>query len=126
MIKLISEEYNLAKFPDNFSENNYDKLEEIGIDEPRSVYEEIAIFKFIFPNDDIRSITLVGLYNIKNHSYIDIEQCAAKYYGGDSKIPESYMIYFAGEDAQVELRFLKENESWVDKGSKCAMKIIKN
>ena len=120
------EVFTLPKFPEDITGKIYEQHEQEGLDEPRSVYEEIGILRYLEPNDDLRSIVFLALYNIKNFSYIDIDHCASKYFGSESKIPKEYMVYYTGENSKSLLNFLKNNESWTKEGVKYASKIIRN
>jgi len=62
----ISDIYGLHKYPESFTEEDYKRFEEQGIDDPRSVYEEVGIIHYLEPNDDPRGIVLFAIYNIKN------------------------------------------------------------
>ncbi|MFZ1527491.1 MAG: hypothetical protein WAT19_01995 [Ferruginibacter sp.] len=62
----ISELYNLHKYPDDITEDDYKKYEDEGLDNPRTVFEEVGIIRYLEPEDDPRGIVLFALYNIKN------------------------------------------------------------
>jgi len=120
------EVFKLAKFPDDISEELYTEFYEKGLDEPRSVYEEIGILRFLAPGDDPRSIVFRAIYDIKNYEYIDIDECAIIHFGKKKSIPKEYMVYYSGENSKAILNFLKEGESWTKDGVKYASKVIRN
>ncbi len=120
----ISEVYKLPKFPDDITKNLLNEYQERGVENPRSVYEEIGIIRFLQPNDDPRGIVLAALYNVKNTQYIDIDICAAEFFGSFENIPDEYVIYYEGEGAECKLCFLKKGERWAKPGIKYASKII--
>jgi hypothetical protein len=75
-------------------------------------------------DDDPHGVVLCALYNIKNKTYIDINICAERHFGGKRNIPHSYMIYYTGQDADGKLNFLNEGEQWSKDGVKYASKIV--
>src|SRR6187431_1268048 len=50
----IANLYELHKFPDDITEDDYKTYEEEGIDDPRTVFEEIGIIRYLEPDDDPR------------------------------------------------------------------------
>lgn len=119
----LSELYGLHKYPDEITEEDYKNYEDEGIDSPRTVFEEVGIVRYLEPNDDPRGVVLFALYNVKNRGYVNIDDCAEKHFG-KGKIPQSYVVYYTGQDAESKLNFLKEGESWTKEGVKYASKII--
>ncbi|WP_439507038.1 hypothetical protein [Sediminibacterium sp.] len=120
----ISELYNLHKYPDDITEDDYRKYEDEGLDNPRTVFEEVGIIRYLEPEDDPRGVVLFALYNIKNRTYIDISFCAEKHFGSRKKVPDNYVVYFTGQDADSKLNFLNAGESWTKEGVKYASKIL--
>lgn len=120
----ISKLYGLPKYPEDISEDDYKKYEEEGIDNPRTVFEEVGIIRYLEPNDDPRGVVLFALYNIKNRTYMDINFCAERHFGSKKKIPDSYMVYYTGQDADSKIHFLKAGESWAKEGVKYASKVL--
>ena len=120
----ISELYNLHKYPDDITEDDYKKYEEEGLDNPRTVFEEIGIIRYLEPEDDPRGVVLFALYNIKNRRYMNIEFCAERHFGNKKNIPNNYIVYYTGQDADSRLNFLLDGESWVKEGVKYASKIL--
>lgn len=122
--ELVSVAYNLPKFPDSFSDEDFEKYCREGVDNPRSVYEDVGIIRYLEPYDDPRGIVLCALYNIKNRTYTDRSICASRHFGSKSKIPKEYVIYFTGETADSKLNFLTGDESWTKPGVEYASKIL--
>ncbi len=122
---LVSDMFNLPKYPDDITEDYYAQCEEEGIFEVRTVFEEVGIIRYLEPDDDPRGIVLFALHNIKHKTYMDIDYCAIKHFGGKRKVPKEYMVYYTGEDSDSKLNFLNDGESWLKPGVRCASKIIK-
>jgi len=121
----IANLYELHKFPDDITEDDYKTYEEEGIDDPRTVFEEIGIIRYLEPDDDPRGVVLFALYNIKNRTYMNIDFCAERHFGNEKQIPSSYMIYYTGTDVDSKLNFLEDGETWTKPGVKYAFKILK-
>ena len=120
----ISEFYNLHKYPDDITEDDYKRYVEEGLDNPRTVFEEVGIIRYLEPEDDPRGVVLFALYNIKNRTYMDIGSCAEKHFGSKKKIPDSYMVYYTGQDADCKLNFLSAGDTWNKEGVKYASKVL--
>jgi hypothetical protein len=120
----ISELYNLHKYPEDITEDDYKKYEDEGIGSPRTVFEEVGIIRYLEPKDDPRGVVLLALYNIKNRTYMDLDFCAKKHFGSKKKIPDNYVVYYTGQDADSKLCFLNDGESWAKDGVKYASKIL--
>jgi len=121
----ISDAYGLPKYPDSFTEEDYRRYEEEGIDNPRSVFEEVGIIHYLEPEDDPRGIVLFAIYNIKNRFSIDINEAAKKHFKNKKRIPPEYMIYFLGDKSSTMMYFLENGKSWVETGAKYASKILR-
>lgn len=121
----ITDAYDLPKYPDSFSQDDYEKYDTEGIDNPRSVFEEVGIIHYLEPNDDPRGIVLFAIYNIKNRTYMPMDEPASRHFKTKEKIPPEYIIYYLGDRSETMLYFLEKNESWSEKGAKYASKIIK-
>ena len=121
----ITDAYGLPKYPDSFTEEDYKRYEEEGIDNPRSVFEEVGIIHYLEPEDDPRGIVLFAIYNIKNKVCIDINEASRRHFRSKKKIPSSYMIYFIGDKSSTMLHYLEDGKSWVETGAKYAAKILK-
>ncbi len=120
----IADLFQFYKFPDDFTDDDYKRFEEESIHKPRSVFEEVGIIRYLEPNDDPRGIVLLALYNAKHSTFMDINICAERYFGGKSKIPLTYIVYYTGKDSDSRLNFLKEGELWTKPGVKYASKIV--
>lgn len=120
----ISKLYNLHKYPDEITEDDYKIYKEEGIDYPRTVFQEIGIIRYLEPEDDPRGVVLFALYNVKSRKYMDINLCARKHFGSKKKIPDNYIVYYTGQDADSKLNFLNAGESWTKEGIKYASKIL--
>lgn len=121
---LLCEHYDLPKYPEDFTDKYYTRFEKMGIDDPRSVYEEATIFNYLEPNEDPRGKVMVAIYNVKNGKFIDINECALKHFGSKESIPKEYSVCFIGEGFAGRLHFLKPEESWFDLGAKSANRVI--
>ncbi len=114
----VAEHYHLPKFPWDI-ENSNDGTEIL------SVYEEIAIVKCIFPEDELKGIVMLALYNVYVNELIPIDEAAAIHYGDHDKIPDQYMVYFGGKDVDANLRFDIGDMSWTDAEVVSMKKIVK-
>lgn len=119
----LSEHYNLPKYPENITQEHYDLFESMGIDESRSVFEELALFKYLNPDDDPRGMVMAALYSVKNGFFTEISECAHKFFGSKKAIPKEYALCFIGNDISGHIRFLQPEESWVDLGARSMMKV---
>ena len=119
----LSDFYGLKKFPEDITEEEYENYLEAEGSDPRSVFEEVGIVRYLEPSEDPRGIVMVAIYNILNRDPLDIDNCAEMHFG--KAIPKSYVIYFTGQDADATLNFLKEGEPWHKEGIKYASKIIR-
>lgn len=114
----------LPMYPDAFTEDDYEKYSEMGIDDPRSVFEELVLYKFMDPEADPRGAVMMALYHVFNGIQVPLEECAAKHYGGKEKVPEGFMVCFIGDGIHGRLHFLEKGESWFDLGARSAMKLV--
>lgn len=121
----ISDMFNLHKFPDEITDDDYEKYEIAGIDEPKTVFEETGVLRYLEPKGDPRGIVFCALFNVKNRSYTDMEECARKHSGAKKKIPPEYVYYFTGDDIDSKLNFLQQGESWNKPGVRYAGKVVK-
>src|SRR5687768_5789050 len=60
----VADEFDLPKYPENVTEDHYRRFSELGVDEPRSVFEENAILRYLEPDDDPRGLAMLALYNV--------------------------------------------------------------
>ena len=116
----VSEMYGLPKFPDEV-----DHEEEWEYDEPRSVFEEIALARYLFPDDLPRGIVMLALQNIYRKFCIPFDDVAAEYYGSHDDIPDSYFLYFFGKDVDATVKLDIEDQSWIDAGAGLMKKVMK-
>lgn len=123
---MLSDIYQLHRFPNDITEDDFRKYKEEGIDNPRTVFEEVGILRYLEPDDDPRGVILCALYNIKNRTYVDINFCAERHFGNRENIPLSYMIYYTGQDVDSKLCFLGDGELWAKEDVKYASKIVKH
>ena len=119
----LSDFYGLKKFPEDITEEEYENYLEAEGSDPRSVFEEVGIVRYLDSSEDPRGIVMVAIYNILNRDPLDIDNCAEMHFG--KAIPKSYVIYFTGQDADSTLNFLKDGESWHKEGIKYASKIVR-
>jgi hypothetical protein len=118
----LSDHYDLPKYPENFSDKYYERFQQMGVDDPRSVFEEATLWRYLEPEDDPRGIVMIALYNVRHGKFLDLNECAQKHFGS---IPKEYMVCYTGEGFAGELHFLNPGESWFDlPGSKSACKVI--
>ena len=120
----LSEHYDLVKYPDDITDEVFERFEQLGMDDPRSLFEEIGIIRFLKPKADPNGLVIQAAYHLLNYTYIDIDYCAKKHFGNIKKIPNSYMIYYSGEKADSILNFAAENESWAKPGIKYGSKVV--
>lgn len=93
------------------------------IDDPRSVFEEHALLKFMEPNDDPRGIVLSSVYHVKNNIGVNYLDVAKKEFG--NKIPKGLQIGIKGDGINGIVVFpIKENKSWFDLGCIVNTKLI--
>ena len=121
----LSTAFELPKYPEDFTDALYAHYEELKIDDPRSVFEEFCIIRYLEPDDDPRGVVMMALYNVYKGIQMPLDECARKHYGGKRKIPKQYMVCYIWEGIKGRLHFLKEDESWVDLGARAASKVIR-
>lgn len=123
---ILADLYQLPKYPEDITDDDYIQLAKKGINKPRSVFEEVGIFRFLEPDDDPRSVVISAIYTLKNRTYVNINLCAEQHFGGQEYVPQSYVVYYTGNDADGKLNFLTDEEStWLKEGVKYASKIIR-
>jgi len=121
----VAEAFQLPKYPTDITEKHYEEYEELGI-EPRSVFEELAILKYLSgPEDDIRAVVLNALYNIYEKGPYDIEEAAQKFFGSYKKIPDAYFIYYFGDAADARIDFKIEKNNWIEAGARMMQQCYK-
>ena len=119
--KKLCEHYDLPQMPEDTLK--YKKqYEELGITDPRSVFEEHALLKYFMPENDPRGLVLNATYHVKMDIRVDYQEIAEKEFGNN--IPENLQIGIRGSDIDGEIVFpIKEGKSWVDLDCKVLVKI---
>ena len=102
----ICELYDLPKMPEDL-ERYSEYYDENDIDEPRSVFEEVALIKFLEPNDDPRGIVLAATFNVKHNIGVDLKEIMKMSFGKPK-------FGIKGEGINSEIVFIGENENWID------------
>lgn len=108
----ISELYGLPKLPEDAQE-----LAETTGEEVISVYQELGLVKFQEPDEDIRGLVLVALYNVLNKVTVDLDEIYKK-----ANMKKERGICYKGENSKVTISFLEENVSWFDADCKLFLK----
>ncbi|MNR24158.1 hypothetical protein D3C85_1412230 [compost metagenome] len=114
----LSNLYDLPKMPEDliryeaYYENN-------GITDPRSVYEEAALLKFLEPNDDPRGIVLLAIYHVKHAIGVNLHDVFKKNSG---KLSRNSKLGIKGKSINTLIVFIKDNESWCDLDYKVVLK----
>jgi hypothetical protein len=121
----LSSAFQLRKYHEDLSDATYSHFDELEIDDPRSVFEEFCIIRYLEPDDDPRGVVMMALYNVYKGIQMPLNECARKHYGGKRKIPKQYMVCYIGEGIKGRLYFLNEGESWVELGARAATKVIR-
>jgi hypothetical protein len=113
----VSELYHLPMFPGEVSketdENN------------RSVFEEVGIVKYIFPDDELKGIVMLAIYNVFNTECISVDEAAAIFYNSHDDIPDEYFVYYFGKDVDAKIEFDIGNKTWIEAGCISMQKIFK-
>jgi hypothetical protein len=112
---MVSDMYKISKFP----QENDDEVDYL---ESTSVYEQLGFLKFLEPNVDLRGLVLCAIYFVKNGYITDIDAVFSKKYG--TKIPDCSGFGFKGNNTNVEIIFVKKEESWFDLGCKMFTKYV--
>ena len=118
----LCELYDLPKMPVDTKryESYYDEND---ISNPRSVFEEHALIKFMDPNNDPRGMVLSAVYNVKNNVGVDYNHVAEIEF--ENEIPKDLQIGIKGNGIDGTVLFpQKEGKSWVDLGCIVLNKLI--
>lgn len=112
----------IPKMPDDTS--RYEKFyEENNIEERRSVFEENALLKYVYPEEDPRSILVTAVYSVKHLVGVDLDEILEKEFGKD--FSGNYVVGYRGNGVNGEIVFpQKEEKSWVDLGCFMVKKIV--
>jgi len=108
----VSALYALPKLPEDAQEIEGSTGEEV-----ISVYQELGLVKFLEPDDDIRGLVLVALYNVLNKVTVGLDEVYKK-----AGMKKERGICFTGENSKVMISFLEENASWFDSGCNLYLK----
>lgn len=115
--------FDLPKMPEDTSryEDYYEKNE---IDEGRSVFQEYALLKYFYPEEDPRSLILWAVYNLVHLIGVDIDEILIKEFGED--FPDGCLVGYRRNGIDGEIVFpQKEGKNWFDLGCIAATKIVK-
>lgn len=116
--------FDLPKMPEDKSryEDYYEKNE---IDERRSVFEEYALLKYCYPEEDPRALILFAVYNLIHLIGVDIDEILISEFG--ENFPDNCIVGYRGFGIDAEVVFpQKEGKSWFDLGCIAATKIVKS
>lgn len=115
--------FDLPKMPEDTSRYE-DYYEKNGIDEWRSIFEENALLKYFYPEEDPRSLVLTAVYNLKHQIGVDLDEVLINEFGED--FPDGCLIGYKGHGIDGEVVFpQKEGKSWVELGCITATKIVR-
>ena len=104
--------YNLPKIPEDAN-----KIAELTGETINSVYQELGLVKFLEPDEDIRGLVMVAVFNVLNKATIKLEDVYKKA-GMSAERP----ICFSGEFSRVKISFVDETTNWFDNGCKLYLK----
>jgi hypothetical protein len=115
--------FDLPKMPDDTL--RYEEYyKENDVEEKRSVFEENALLKYIYPNEDPRQILVTAVYSVKNFVGVDLDEILLAEFGDD--FSDDYVVGYRGNGVHGEIVFpQKEGKSWVDLGCFMAIKIVR-
>jgi len=119
-LKKLSDVYDLPLMPEDL-ESYQTYFESRNIADPRSVYEEAALIKFLEPDDDPRGIALFAVYNVKHGMGVNLNDVFKK---NAKKVPKSGRIGIKGEGLNTSIIFLNETDNWFDLGCKVMIKLL--
>jgi hypothetical protein len=109
----LSEKYNLPKYPDDVENRETIIVGDFHLYEPISMYEVLGKLKFVDnKSENLKSNVLFAAYLIINKLEPFIDEELDEYLKNDQLIGFGYK----GEDVDVLMIPIKENESWFDKG----------
>lgn len=112
----VTELYKLPKFPEDVDTENDE--------ESRSVFEEMAILKFMFPDDELKGIVMLAAYNTYTKEFVSIDEAASIHYNGYENIPKEYFVYYFGKDIDARIEFDIKGQSWIEAGAIKLQKVI--
>lgn len=120
----LSKVYNIPRMPTDISDEEFEDDEEFDdVTDPRSLFEEHALIKYLAGEDeDPRSVVLSAAFHLLNDYRVDLFQVAEKEFGED--IPEKCKIGIKGDGFSGEVVFpQKESKSWFELGCKIMKQI---
>ncbi|WP_405351586.1 hypothetical protein [Nonlabens sp. Asnod3-H03] len=118
----LCELYDLPKMPNDL-ERYEEYYENNDVENPRSVFEEHALLKYLEPNNDPRGLVLSAIYHVKNGFGVEYEEIAEKEFG--EEVPENLQIGIKGSGINGVIVFpLKEGKSWFDLGCIVNTKLV--
>ncbi len=97
----IAEYLHLPKQP----ENSIDERSDGSNIQTRSVFEELALINFMFPEEDMRGNVLLAMYNLHHKNYIEYNEVAIINYLDYNSIPDEYFIFFLGDTIDAHIMF---------------------
>ncbi|WP_299399119.1 hypothetical protein [uncultured Gelidibacter sp.] len=116
--------FDLPKMPEDTSRYE-DYYEENEIDDARSVFQEYALLKYFYPEQDPRSLILWAVYNLIHLIGVDIDEILINEFGED--FPDDCIVGYRGKGIDGEIVFpLKEGKNWFELGCIAATKIVKH
>ena len=111
----VSKLYNLPKFPEDVVMMTESEEEFFEDERNKSVFEQLAIHKAVFPDSDIRGSVLAACLAVYKKFYYTIQEGSAEYYGSHDNIPETYYAYFIGTGSDVTIEFSETENAELQK-----------
>lgn len=108
--KQLSKMYDLPLMPEDL-ERYEDYFESRNITDPRSVYEEAVLIKYLEPQDDPRGIVLFAVYNVKHGMGVNLKDVFKK---NAKKVFRNSRLGIKGNGINTSIIFLKDTDNWVD------------
>jgi len=115
--------FDLPKMPEDTSRYK-DYYKKNDIDEGRSVFEEFALLKYCYPEEDPRALILCAVYNLIHLIGVDIDEILINEF--EENFPDNCIVGYRGIGIDAEVIFpQKEGKSWFDLGCISINKIVK-
>jgi len=116
----LSDLYDLPKMPEDL--DRYEAYyESNGVTDPRSVYEEAALLKFLEPNDDPRGVVLLAIYHVEHAIGVNLLHVFKK---NSKKLPKNPQLGIKGEGINTSIIFIKDSERWYDLDCKVMLQLL--
>ena len=96
--------YHIPKVYEDITEQVYEEYEKLDM-EPRTVFQELAIIKYLLPKAPIRDNVLLAIYTVLHKEQADLIPAAKIHYGSVTKIPKPSFVYFFGKDIDARITF---------------------